>query len=109
MQFKGKLVNQAQEKGEKPNFGPNFGPRMFLVGFTSTRYSTLSQAIIVCNFQKVQTQENGEKPHFVPDLGSLGPNSGCQNSFSNIWLRQSLDIMVSYHHVQYQKQLMIQS
>ena len=82
---------------------------MFLVGFTSTRYSTLSQAIIVCNFQKVQTQENGEKPHFVPDLGSLGPNSGCQNSFSNIWPRQSLDIMVSYHHVQYQKQLTIQS
>ena len=29
--------------------------------------------------------------------------------FSKIWLRQSLDIMVSYHHVQYQKKLMIQS
>ena len=26
-----------------------------------------------------------------------------------IWLRQSLDIMVSYHHVKYQKKLMIQS
>ena len=23
--------------------------------------------------------------------------------FSKVWLRQSLDIMVSYHHVQYQK------
>ena len=23
--------------------------------------------------------------------------------FSKIWLRQSLDIMVSYHHVQYKK------
>ena len=29
--------------------------------------------------------------------------------FSKIWLRQSLDIMVSYYHVQYQKKLMIQS
>ena len=29
--------------------------------------------------------------------------------FSKIWLRQSLDIMVSYHNVQYQKKLMIQS
>ena len=29
--------------------------------------------------------------------------------FSKIFLRQSLDIMVSYHHVQYQKKLMIQS
>ena len=26
-----------------------------------------------------------------------------------IWLRQSLEIMGSYHHVQYQKKLMIQS
>ena len=29
--------------------------------------------------------------------------------FSKLWLRQSLDIMVSYHHVQYQENLMIQS
>ena len=29
--------------------------------------------------------------------------------FSKMWLRQSLDIMVSYYHVQYQKKLMIQS
>ena len=28
---------------------------------------------------------------------------------SKIWLHQSLDIMVIYHHVQYQKKLMIQS
>ena len=30
------------------------------------------------------------------------------NFCSKIWLRQSLDIMISYHHVQYQKKLMIQ-
>ena len=29
--------------------------------------------------------------------------------FSKIWLRHSLDVMVSYHHVQYQKKLMIRS
>ena len=29
--------------------------------------------------------------------------------FSKIWLRQSLDIMVSNHDAQYQKKLMIQS
>ena len=29
--------------------------------------------------------------------------------FSKLSLCQSLDIMVSYHHVQYQKKLMIQS
>ena len=56
----------------------------------------------------IQTQENGEKPHFGPDLGLLVPNSGRQ-FFSKFWLRQSLDIIVNYHHVQYQKKLMIQS
>ena len=28
---------------------------------------------------------------------------------AKIWLRQSLDIKVGYHHVQYQKKLTIQS
>ena len=50
-----------------------------------------------------QTQENGGKPRFVPDLGMLSPNSGRQFFFLKIWLRQSLDIMVSYHHVKYLK------
>ena len=57
----------------------------------------------------IQTQENDEKPHFGSDLGLLCPNLGCEIHFSNTWLRQTLDIMVSYHHVQYQKKLMIQS
>ena len=55
-----------------------------------------------------QTRENGEKPNFGPDLGPLDLNSGRQ-FFSKVWLCQSLDIMVSYHHVQYQKKIMIQS
>ena len=45
----------------------------------------------------IQTQENGEKPHFGPDLSQLSPNS-C-----HVWLLQSLDIMISYQHVKYQK------
>ena len=50
----------------------------------------------------VQTQENGKKTHFGSNLGPLAPNLD-RNFFSKIWLRQSLDIMVSYHHVQCQK------
>ena len=48
---------------------------------------------------------NGEKPHFGPNLGMLGPNLGWQFFFffQKIWLHQSLDIMISYHHVQYQE------
>ena len=57
----------------------------------------------------IQTQKNGEKLHFESNLGPLHPNSGRQTFFSKIWLRQSLDIMVSYRHVRYQKKLMIQS
>ena len=57
----------------------------------------------------IQTQENDEKSHFGP-----GPKFGSQkkkNFFfsSKIWLRQSLDTMVRYHHAQYQIKLMIQS
>ena len=49
-----------------------------------------------------------KKLHFGIDFGPLGPNSGSQIFFfffffSKIWLRKSLDIMVSYHHVEYQK------
>ena len=56
-----------------------------------------------------QTSENDKKPNFGPDFGPLGSNSDCQFFFFLIWLRQPLDIIVSYHHVQYQKNLMIQS
>ena len=56
-----------------------------------------------------QTVENIKKPSFGSDFGPFAQNSGCQTFFSKIWLRQSLDIMVSYHHVQYQEKLIIQS
>ena len=63
-----------------------------------------------------QTWENGKKPSFWPDFGPFDPNFGCQIFFfffffffSEIWLGQSLDIMFSYHHVQYQKKLTLQS
>ena len=49
-----------------------------------------------------QTQEKG-KNSLWPDLSRLGSNSGSQFCFSKIWLRQSLDIMVSYHNVKYRK------
>ena len=47
-----------------------------------------------------QTWENGKKkPSFEPDFSLFGPNLGHQSFFfsTKIWLRQSLDIMVSYH------------
>ena len=47
----------------------------------------------------IQNQANGEKLHY------RNRNSGCQFFFffSEIWLRQSIDIMVRYQRVKYQK------
>ena len=56
-----------------------------------------------------QTGKNDKKPSFGSNFGQLGPNLGGQNFLYKIWPQQSLDIMVSYHHVQYQKKLMLQS
>ena len=46
-----------------------------------------------------QTWENCKKLVSTP----FGPNLDFFFFFSKIWLRQSLDIMISYHHVKYQK------
>ena len=51
-----------------------------------------------------QTWKNGKTPCFGPDFGPFNPNSGCQNFFSKIWLRQSPITMYNIR-----KKLMIQS
>ena len=56
-----------------------------------------------------KTWENSKKPSLEPNFDPFGQNLCHQIFFSKIWLRQSLDIMVSYHHLQYQKKLVIQS
>ena len=57
----------------------------------------------------IQTQENGEKPHFGPDFWAQWSEIRTDKFFKKIWLRQSLDIMVNYHHAKYQDKLKIQS
>ena len=44
-----------------------------------------------------------------PIMAHMAQIRAAKTFFSKIWLHQSLDIMVSYHHVQYQKELMMQS
>ena len=75
--------------------------KFFFVGFTSTRWQGIVTSCHCLQFQGklvTQTQENGKKSHFGPEFFS-----------QKIWLHQSLDFMVNYHHVQYKKKLMIQS
>ena len=56
-----------------------------------------------------KTNEPNLKMAKILVLGPFGPNSGRQNFYSKILFRQSLDILVSYHHIQYLRNLMIQS
>ena len=116
MQFTGKLMNQAWEIGEKLNFthdfGP-FGPKFFswflpLLGLRYCRKLSLSYAISrkIYDLNSRKCQKTWLWAWFRP----VRPKFDRHFFFvSNIWLRQSLDIMVIYHHVQYQKKLMMQS
>ena len=106
---------------KKTNFGPDFGPcgpnlssQTFFVSFTSTECSTLSRAVIVCNFKEnlwsklKDITKNLILAWFIP----VGPKF-CQSTifffFWKVWPRKSVDIMVSYHSVEYQENLTIQS
>ena len=56
--------------------------------------------------------KTSKKASFGPNLAHLTQIRAANFFFffsSKIWLRQSLDTIVSYHHVQHQKKLMIQS
>ena len=59
-----------------------------------------------------QTWENGKKTSFASDSGYFAQIRDANFSFfkkKKMRLRHSLDIVVIYRHVQYQKKLMIQS
>ena len=58
-------------------------------------------------FQGKQMKQTWENDSFSPNFGPFGPNMAPQKVFPKIWLRQSLDIQTSYHHVEYQEKLMI--
>ena len=104
MRFQGKLTNQTWENGKKPSFGTYFGP----FGPNLGPQKLCSWILLLlhvrhcCKLSRKTNNQTGEyskKPSFGQPIFF----------FSKIWLGQSLDIMVSYHHVQYQKNLLIQS
>ena len=84
------------------NLRPKFGPQTFFCGWCLYKMLEVVISYHCMHFHRKlmnQTWENGKKPNFRFDFG---PNSGYQHLFKKIWFCQSLDIMVSYHHVQYQ-------
>ena len=89
---------------------PKFGPPNFLCGVYLYQMLDNITSYHCMQFQEkriIRSQENDKKPHFGPDLGPLDPNTDRQIVFKKMQLRQSLDIMVSYHHIKYQRKLRI--
>ena len=126
MQFKGKLINQTWENTTKTNFRPDFGPNLslqnFFHGFYLKSYIVLSYHFMQFPGKLMnQTWENGKKSKFGPNLGLLWPKFGLPNCFWWIlligrhFLKPSsyeiymLDIVSSYHYMQYQEKTMNQT
>ena len=72
MQFQGKVINQTWENGEKPSFGPNFGPNLVLENYFRDFYLYWVLGIVASyhcmQFQGKlmnQTWENGEKKTII--------------------------------------------
>ena len=55
-----------------------------------------------------QTWENDKKPSFRPDFGPFSPNLGPKDFFRGFYLYYMLDIITSYHFMQFQGKLMNQ-
>ena len=112
-QFQGKPINQTWENGKKPSFGPDLAPwakiwiQKLFRGFYLYYILDIVASYLCMQFQEKlmnRTWENSQKPSFGPNFGPL-TQIRAVNFFSKIYLCQPLAIMVSYHHVQYQKNL----
>ena len=56
-----------------------------------------------------QTWENGRKPSFGTDFGPCDPNLGPKKIFHQFFLYYILDIVASYHYMQFQGRIMNQT
>ena len=122
VQFQGKLVKQTWENGKKSSsrpdsgsFWPKFGlQKIFLqiLPLLDVRHADVSCKLSLYAISRNTNETNlskWQKTWFWAWRWPIWPKFRCQKSFSKVWLRQSLDIMVSYHQAQYEKKLMIQS
>ena len=94
-------MNKTWENGKKPSSGNNFapfGPKFLFHEFYIYYMLDIVESYPCMQFQGKlinQIWENSKKPSFGPDFGPFDPNLGHQFLFSKIWLRLSLDVMVS--------------
>ena len=109
MQFKGKLMYQTCEKGKKPSFGPDFDLFLQVLSLLVVRHcSELSLYAFSWKTNK-RNLIKWQKTQFWARFWPMWPKFGSPIFFSKIQFHQSLDVMISYHHVQYKKKVRIQS
>ena len=116
MQFQGKLTNQPWENSQKNLVSdrywplwPKLGPWKYFSWFLPLIHVRHCCKLSLYTISRKQPWENGKEPSFGPNFDLLGQSLGHQNFVSKIWFCKSLDIMVSYDHVQYQEKLITQS
>ena len=113
-------MNQTWENDKKTNFEPGLGQFWPKVGPPKKIFMSLPllEVIHCCKLSLYAISRKTNEPnlrkwqkYLVLSLmfGPFSPNSAAKFFCSKMWLGQSLDIMGSYHHVQYQRKLMIQS
>ena len=111
-------MNQTWENGEKSNFGPdfglfghNFGPQIFLQVLPLLVVRHCSKLSSLCNLKKTiePNLRKRKKTNLWPNFGLFGPNLGPKIFFHGIHLLQMLEIVASYHCMQFQGKLMNQT
>ena len=112
MQYQGKLMNQTLKNDKKPYFGPDFdlfdpnvGPKKFLWVLPLLDFMHCCKLSLCATSWKSNEPSfrKRQKTSFWVRLWTIRSKFGAPFFFSKIWLSQALYIMLSYHHVQYQK------
>ena len=75
-----------------PVWAPNFF--LWVLSLLDVRHCRKLSSFVISRITYDPNSRKYQKLHFGPELGPLG-------SFSELWLLHSLNIMVSYQHVQY--------
>ena len=118
MQFKGKLTKKTWKSCKKPNsssilaslaqiWAPNFF--LWVLPLLDVRHCISLSSYSISRNTYDPNSRKWRKTSFWAWFRFIGPKFGPPFLFFENLFRQSLDIMVSYHHVKYQKKLMIQS
>ena len=97
----GRLTELEQKRSFRARFGPirpSFGPQNFFGGFNSTRYQTLLSQAAICVISRKTNDTNLTKWR--------KPNFRHQNFFCGFYIYQQLDIVQSYHPMQFPGKLM---